>query len=294
MIRSKVNLFILGAPKCGTTALSNYLAQHPSVCMSKPKETNFFCTDFPLIQNHPSLRFRDVDDYHARCFPNLQEHHSVICDATVWNLYSQDAVKNILNYNPDAKFVVMIRNPITMIFSLHSMYVGLGFEKDRDFLRAFQRHQLEIHSSAKNKLDRSLISYRDVGLFGEQLKRLYDRVPGDKVRLILYDDFSHNTKNTYEELLNFLNLPVYNQVDFSPVNAQRKIKNPLFSRVMRSEFVRVTAVQFKKTFNIKSFGIGIIKPPISQSINKYLSGYYQKDINILSSILSRDLCHWFS
>ena len=238
----KANLFILGAPKCGTTALSGYLAQHPNICMSVPKETNFFCTDFTKIKNHPLLGFKDIDEYHNRCFPHFEKHHKVICDSTVWNLYSKKAIKNIIDYNSDANFIVMLRNPVDMVFSLHNMYVGLGFEKNRDFLNAFNRSDKELNNLDSNKLDNQLLEYKKVALFSEQLNHLYNYVPKRNVKVLIHEDFLSDTQGIYQDVLDFLELPKVESIDFTRVNVQRKIKSPLLANLLRSEFTRVSAL----------------------------------------------------
>lgn len=61
---NELNFFIIRAPRCGTTALSNYLNNHPNILFSKPKETNFW-TGQSIYNNY--------DDYIKNCFPNINK-----------------------------------------------------------------------------------------------------------------------------------------------------------------------------------------------------------------------------
>ena len=110
----KPNFFIVGAPRCGTTALSEYLRGHPNVFFSQPKEIGFFATDFP--GSRVITRF---EDYMA-LFNDVQPDHLRVGEGSVWYMYSREAARNIHEYNPKAKLIVMLRNPVDLVHSLHS------------------------------------------------------------------------------------------------------------------------------------------------------------------------------
>lgn len=293
----KVNLFIVGAPKCGTTALSNYLSTHPNIKVSTPKEPYFFCQDFKVLTTQPQYAWKDIEHYHESCFKSVNDEHKVICDATVWNLYSKVAGKKIVAYNPEAKFIVMLRNPVGMIYSLHSMYVGLGFEDIRDFQKAFflqeQRSQGKyLPKGSLNKLDPELLLYGEVGLLGQQLKRFYDMVPQENVKVIFFDDFSKNPLDIYLDVIDFLNIPYDGKKDFSLINAQKKISSPLLINLSQSQMIRKFSEYVKQLVGIKSFGFGIAKPPMISEVKALLVDYYKEDIALLSDLTKRSLEHW--
>lgn len=95
------NFFIIGAPKCGTTSLAHWLAQHPEVFMSPVKEPHYFSTDFPLTS------WRDPDDYHS-LFEGADTHHKAVGEASVWYLRSREAVPQIEAHYPGARYIVML------------------------------------------------------------------------------------------------------------------------------------------------------------------------------------------
>ena len=92
------NVFMIGAPKCGTTALAQYLSEAPGVCVSEPKEPNFFCPDIHAFKKEEH-KYGDYEDYVSRCFAGQQPSDDVLVDASVWNLYSECAVPGILATN---------------------------------------------------------------------------------------------------------------------------------------------------------------------------------------------------
>ena len=125
---TKPNLFILGAPKCGTTALRDYLGSHPEVFSCAPDEPHFFSTD--LVGRSTELSEKQ---YLRKYFSGVKKHHKIIIDKSTWYLYSKNAVSNILRFNPDSKFIVMVRNPVDMDYSLHSQLLWTGEEDISDF-----------------------------------------------------------------------------------------------------------------------------------------------------------------
>ena len=110
----KPNFFIIGAPKCGTTSLHNYLKSHSQITMSNPKEPHYFSKD---IKNGG---IRNIEKY-ADCFSHGKRNAIAIGESSTLYLYSRVAVQNIYNYNRDVKFITMIRNPIEIARSFHQV-----------------------------------------------------------------------------------------------------------------------------------------------------------------------------
>lgn len=107
----KPNFFIIGAPKCGTTAMARYLGEHPDVFFSSPKEIHYFNTDFL------NKRKKITEKVYLEKFFKGSENFKAVGEGSVWYLYSEEAVPNILKFNPKARFIVMVRNPISMFHS---------------------------------------------------------------------------------------------------------------------------------------------------------------------------------
>jgi len=138
----KPNFFILGAPKCGTTSVAVLLSEHPHIYMPQ-KEPHFFNTDH--------RRFLNSLEGYERLFARADARHRAVGEASVWYLSSASAVKNILDYAPEAKFIVMLRNPVEMAPSLHEEQVFTGRENVTDFAKAWalqdvrrRGHQLPV------------------------------------------------------------------------------------------------------------------------------------------------------
>ena len=89
MKNKKPNFFIVGAPKCGTTALASYLNEHSKIFVSNPKEPHYFATDFPRYRLYDSLKqYLDI-------FNDAKSENVAIGEASVFYMYSRGYKKNI-------------------------------------------------------------------------------------------------------------------------------------------------------------------------------------------------------
>jgi len=126
------NFFIIGAAKSGTTSLTEYLRTHPNIYFGKVKEPHFFdldsckCFKFSL-ETYMSL--------FSRADPEI---HKAVGEASTGYLFSKVAVPEILKFNPNARFVVLLRNPIELVQSLHSEMCFEGIETVREFETAWR------------------------------------------------------------------------------------------------------------------------------------------------------------
>jgi hypothetical protein len=287
--------FIIGAPKCGTTALSNYLAQHPDVLFANPKEPKYFHTDFD--ERHRDTR--TAHEYDA-CFSWRGETPpKAIGEGTVWYLYSRVAVSNILRLNPRAKFIVMLRNPVDLAYSLHAQFVYGGFEDISDFERAW-RSQEERRSGGRVPPlcpDHKLLLYGEVAALGKQCERLFRTVDPERVHVVLFDDFTRDTPASYADVLGFLDLPDNGATSFEIVNPSRIITRPWPARL----FFRLNRIKRRLGWRA-SLGLWRAaspwftrpapRPDMPPGLREELLEYFRDDVARLSMLLERDLSAW--
>ncbi|RMH38483.1 MAG: hypothetical protein D6694_12295, partial [Gammaproteobacteria bacterium] len=129
----KVNLFLVGGAKCGTTTLANWLGAQEGICFSRPKEPWFFS------QNLQSLRMRQIQtmEWYQGCFAHYGGER-YLADGSTSYLYDQSSISEILRYNPDAKFIISLRNPVDVARSLHKQMLYNGQESVLDFEQAWR------------------------------------------------------------------------------------------------------------------------------------------------------------
>jgi len=214
--------FIVGAPRCGTTFLAKALARHGEVCFSKPKETHFFVRDAPGL---PPARWQD--ELLRRHFGHLEGAHRLLVEGSPLSLRDPAAIERLLEFDPETRFVVAIRNPIEMIHSFHARLVYLLDEDERDFERAWalQAERARGERIPKRCRDPRALQYREMASLGTQLARLIERAGRERVHVVVADDAAADPVAAYRHLLAFLGLPDDGRTRFSRKNAHREFRH---------------------------------------------------------------------
>jgi len=289
----KPNFFIIGAPKCGTTSLAYWLKQHPNVYMSDIKEPHYYSNDINNRQVCDEKEYRML-------FYDARPEHKAIGEASVWYLYSEVAVDNILKDVPDARFIVCVRNPVEMTYSLHNQQLKVMNENVADIGVAWNMQDKRSNGKNIPKLciDGKLLLYGKICKLGQQISRLYEKVAVDKVRVILLDDMKKNPEKVYEDTLSFLGINGGLSIDYAVKNEASSRRLVWISRALKYYSIK------RKILGIPRIGSGLMKwindanvrpkniEEKSYRINKKLVKYYCGDINELGKILGRDLSYW--
>ena len=117
-----VDFFIVGSGKSGSTALYSYLSQHPHVFLPAHKEPNYFATDYPDIGG----RIKTLEEYEK--LYSMSDADQSRGDASICCLPSRNAARDIHEYNPEGKIIVMLRDPIDQFISSHSQKIFSYYE----------------------------------------------------------------------------------------------------------------------------------------------------------------------
>lgn len=298
----KPNFFIIGGSRCGTTALSEYLREHPRIFMSLPKEPGYFAAHLP----YPRFRFARNDDEYMNLFKRATDDHIAVGEASAIYMYYPEAIRAIRAFNPDAKLVAMVRNPVDMVYSWHSL-LQYWFEEDEpDFRKAWELQDVRAkgeHVPEKCR-DYRVLLYRDVGKFGEQMEAVCSIWPREQVRCYLLDDFAEDTKGLYEDILSFLGVPSDGRTEFPRINENKQHRNQSLARFVAQppEIWLKTSMLLKKTTGIEHFGIlealmlrtarKATRPKLDPAFRAELIEVFRDDIHKLSRLLDRDLSHW--
>lgn len=294
------DFFIVGAPKCGTTALHTYLGERDDVFVCTPKEPNYFATDFP------TQRYVDTAEAYGSLFRPAPESARVRGEASAWYLYSTAAIPNIRGYNPDARIIAMVRNPLDMLPSLHRMLM-LNFAEDIEDLETAwdlqesRRSGVCLPRKRNRRFDVSTLQYADVCRLGHQIDRLQQHFPADQTCIITFDEFTGDTRAVYARVLEFLGLPPDDRSHFPAVNVRRDFRSRKLAR-MAWRF-RELGTTVKQRLGIKrSFGVQQAlnrfnerrepKPQLSENFRRRLSEEFREDIGLLSRLTGQDLSHW--
>ena len=179
---------IAGAMRCRTTRVNVYLREHPEIEVSTPKEVHFF-----------DLHFDKGLDWYEEHFPGSGTA-SAIGEATPDYLYDPVVPERIAATLPEVKIVLLLRDPVERARS-HYWHNRSRNREDLEFLEALQSE------SERVKVDREgwdRFSYVDRGLYGEQLARLYEHVPPDRVLVQTFDDLESEPGIVFRRTCEFL------------------------------------------------------------------------------------------
>jgi hypothetical protein len=289
----KPNFFILGAPKCGTTSLAAWLAEHPRIYMSPTKEPHYFNSDHKRYLN-------SLEGY-ERLFADATENHLAVGEASVWYLYSTTAVPNVLAYNPVARFIVILRNPIDMAPSLHEELVFTGREDVVDFERAWelQEQRRRGENLPRMVVEPKFVQYRDLCSLGQQVERLLGLVPRERVKMILLEDVAKDPAAVYRDVLRFLGVPDDSRAEFAVLNQAKTRRWPGLL------VVAWLVTSLKKLLGIeRGFGLWTridaknrVERPrtaVSPQMRQTLRNAFAADIALLQRLIGRDLSCWLA
>lgn len=270
------------------------LRGHPRIFMSNPKEPCYFDKDLPY---HGSPR-NDME--YMRCFAGARTDHLIVGEASVGYLYSQVAVANALQFSPDARFMVMVRNPIDMARSMHAYSFQVLAENVEDFETAWRlqddrsegRHLPPIYHQ------KDFVLYGPLCKLGEQLQRLFRRVPRERVHVAVFDDLVRDPRRVYKASLDFLGVPDDGRTVFPARNVTRSHKSQFLRRATQSLFA------LRQRLPVRRFGVPVIgwlisanegtarKCSLGPAFRAELATYFRADVELLSSLLDRDFSGW--
>ena len=281
----KPNFFIIGAPKCGTTSLANWLSGHPNVFVTQPKEPFFFDKDIKARYEYSLEEYNNL-------YKETKKNHLAIGEASTTYLYSNVAVQNIIKYNPLAKFIVLLRNPAQMVVSLHSQEVFSLHEDIKDFEKAWaaQDDRLGGKNIPKTCVDPKKLQYRDICKLGEQIERLLRIVPEDRVLFLSLDKLKDNSRGTYFIATDFLNLPRYDLENYANKNPSKSYKSSAFQLlILLGVFVR-KKIGLNKGFGFSRFNMKVSeKKNLDYTFLKKIEKYFESDILKVKQLTGIDL-----
>jgi len=231
---TRPNLFIVGAAKCGTTSLYHYLSQHPGVFMSHIKEPHHFSDLRPDAEVASFYRSVDDPEDYLRLFEGAGAC-DVIGEASTSYFTDARAAERIRQFNPDARIIIMLRDPVERAYSHYLNNVREGLETE-DFETALRR---ELGSPAEALVWGRLPLYLAIGRYEEGLNRFLTRFPG-RCFVMLFEEFREDLVSSLERTVEFLDLPHHDwsAADLAPRNVASEPRGALVGRILRSQRAR--------------------------------------------------------
>ena len=202
--RRAPDFFIVGHPKCGTTALFEMLRRRPQIYMPEVKETWFFASELRRTPpgRRPSKARASTLEQYLSLFAGARPDQRV-GEATPSYLRSYAAARRIADVQPAARIVAILREPASFLRSLHLQFVQTHVETEKDLRKALslegdRREGRSIPASSVQPRD---LIYSDIVRYVEQLKRYHAVFPPEQVLVLIYDDFRDDNDATVRTVL---------------------------------------------------------------------------------------------
>jgi hypothetical protein len=309
------NFFVAGVPKAGTTSLYYYLDQHPQIYMSPIKEPAYFSLELRLEnfgadmeeqtrRDMPALReyldgpmstkrfggpVTEWEDY-LRLYRGVRDEIA-IGEASVCYLWSQTAPQRIAERVPEAKILVILRDPAERAFSHYLQAVGLGITQGT--LREYIEEDLRCRTT-KFTLRHPFLAW---GNYAEQVKRYRNQFPPRNMRMFLYEDYSRNAPAVLRQIFEFLSV----DPAFLPDTKLRHLE----PRLLRFEGTRSIMTVEGRWQSLRK----VVPPAIRHALRPMLLRerseqrmepadrallveYYRDNIRETARLLDRDLSPW--
>lgn len=290
--RVEPNFFIIGAPKCGTTTIADWIRGHPDAFMPPQKEPHHFNKD------HNFVVYPDFEEY-LELFASAS-NKIAIGEASVFYLLSEVAVPLIESTFSHSRYIVCVRNPIDMAVSLHKEERFATNEHVADFFSAWKLspdrrrgRSVSIWCREPQHLD-----YQVVCSLGAQVQRLLRVVPNDRVHFVTLDEMASDPSKVYRGVLAFLGLKDDGKNVFQASNQAKAVRWPAIKRLVRILGYVRRSLPIRARLGILN-GINRVNATapgeegaLSPEQRAEMLEYYRDDINLLASLTGRDLSNW--
>jgi hypothetical protein len=199
----------------------------------------------------------------------------------------------------------MLRNPVDLVYALHSQLVRNLWESITDFELAWrlQEARAQGQNIPAECLDPTLLQYRQVGLLGAQMQRLLSCVSRERVKAVLLDDMARDPRGVYEDVLAFLSVPSDHRSEFAKENTNAANRSRWLAELITTPpyLLDLLRNEYRRHIGIRTWPAVIIarlnskkapRPPLSPDFRRELEAEFHDDVRLLEHVIGRDLTHW--
>lgn len=313
-------VFIVGAPRCGTTTMARWLQAHPQVLFPFVKEPHFFGLHDLRGLSEAELRRRVEHDFLDHFYPEVKAGQSVGADCSVSYLYVPEQLEPVLKLWPNSRFVVAVRDPLTLLPSLHKRLIFTGDEN----LRRFEDAWAAVPDRAAGRripwstIEPRWLRYDEAARYGTYVERLFAAVGKERCMIMVFDDLVGDPAAQHRRLLEFAGL---DPVPVPDTGAERESKGvrflflqQLMKRPPRVLLPYLATLRFQGRFD-RSAGKKAVKSapggplslrkrilrwnkvddedrPMPIAVQRQIKAHFQGEIDKLGELIGRDLGQW--
>ncbi len=289
----KINFVGIGAAKSGTTWLANRLKNHPDICLSEPKEVNYFNTTPPMADRY--LYGRSENPNRKRSIKWYKDHFrhcqsgKLIGEFSPIYLSDEKAPGNINANFPDIKILLCLRNPVERAYSHYWMYRNYFKVEHRSFEQAIKEEPY----------------YIETGKYYKHLNHYLIFFDKKQIKIIFHDDIREHPGKVLCSVFNFLNVSqiINPKTLYLMDNTAKRMRSQTVVKLMDTTSRLLIHARLMWLHEIiKKLGISRLvmtlnkidasPPPMNRESRLFLQNFYKEDINNLSLLLNKDLSHW--
>lgn len=293
------NLFLVGAQKSGTTTLATMLAMHPEVTLSTPKEPGFLafgeqgytCRDgYGELAWASSWVLRSEADY-LSLWQGSPAGARVLGEASTWYLSEPGCAEALQAFNPDARIVMILRQPADRAYSAWS-------HARRDGEEPCSRFEDALAAEAERLQPSHLLRYREMGRYARHLRHYQEVFGAERVLVLFYEDLRDRPDALWQECCAFLELtpisaPKAYRQNRSGIPLSRLVYRLLRSERFKRRIKQLLPLSFAARVKGQLAAVNLVAlPPIPAEAREQLTRQFAAEIRELESLTGRNLQHW--
>lgn len=296
------DVYLIGAPKAGTTSLAQWLSGHPDMYFCQPKEPGYWASDYPRVRELRGFDTR-MKYEHLYASPDARRATHRADGSTIY-LYSQTAVPAIVaELGTTARFIVALRNPADLVVSFHRLQMLRLNEDEPEFEKAWNR-SLAGGRPETDLLDFKLVDYSMVGSLGHAVSRLLEVVHPRQVHFVRFENLRDHPGQVWSELIAYLELKEGFTPSFDVHNpSTRTFRSPTLHRLRnRPPALLADPVRRLRQMSLRSARLAGLKksiwwraqpkPQVSADVRSALTAHFKADVALLAGLIQQDLSAW--
>ncbi|MFI5003966.1 MAG: sulfotransferase family protein [Solirubrobacterales bacterium] len=249
------DFFIVGHPKCGTTALYRMLKRHPQVYMPELKEPWFLAPELRSRFTGPKLGMRpDTLEEYLLLFEAARREQRA-GEASSSYLMSRTAAGHIADLQPAARIVAILREPASFLRSFHLQNLRVHIETESDLRKALalEHERREGRHIPRHSPRPPALMYSEHVQYVEQLRRYRARFPAEQVLVLIYDDFRSDNEATVRRVLRFLEVDDSLPIDVVEANPAKRVRSQRLHAAVQAVSVGRGPVSEAVKASVKAF-----------------------------------------
>ncbi|HEX5236853.1 MAG TPA: sulfotransferase [Sphingomicrobium sp.] len=314
-------IFIVGAPRCGTTTMARWLQAHRQVLFPFVKEPHFFAQHDLRGLGEAALRHRVEEDYLDHFFPDAEGERNVGADCSVSYLYTPEQLEPALKLWPKSRFIVGLRDPLTLLPSLHKRLIFTGDENIRRFEDAWGAvpDRAAGRRIPWSTIEPRWLRYDEAARYGTYVERLFAAVGKERCLVMLFDDLVADPAEQHHRLLEFAGLDPMPAPELKAERESKGVRFLLLQQLLKhpprallpylasvrhhGRFDKEAGAKAKQTAPggaRKSLRKRLLRwnkvpderRPVPLAVQREIKARFQEEVDRLGVLIGRDLSHW--